>query len=178
MKKLILLIMLLLISPTMSDDVVDEIREQRIARVQACTQAKDNYKDWIDERYRIVHQDFVARCATYMHLIYAYESGFGRSNRCVSDNNCFGIKEPTNKSVLENIDYNVTNHRFLVFNNKQDGNQVFANLYARWHMNKHIDRMVESWSMTDHYTYKQFLHEHWWGLYAYYSELKHNLNSK
>jgi len=177
MKKLILLIIMLFISPTMADDIVDQIREQRIDRVQACTQAKDNYKDWIDERYRIVQQDFVARCATYMHLIYAYESGFGRSNRCKNTNNCFGIKEPTNKGVLEDINYKTTTHRFLIFENKQDGNKVFANLYARWHMNKHINTMVESWSMTDHYTYKQFIHEHWWGLYAYYSELKTNLNT-
>lgn len=34
----------------------------------------------------------VVRCASYMSLIYAYESDFGQSRRCKQDKNCWGIK--------------------------------------------------------------------------------------
>jgi len=171
MKKLLTIALaILLLSATYADDVVDHIRQQRVDRVQACTQAKHKYQDWITDRYYI-NQDFVARCATYMHLVYAYESNFGASNRCINHNNCFGIKEPTATDVLDNIQYTIADNRFLIFNTKQDGNQVFANLYARWHMNKHINTFVYNRSMTHRNTYISFMRDHYWGLYHYYLSL-------
>lgn len=38
------------------------------------------------------------RCATYGTLVYNYESGRGTSRRCTEDNNCYGIKTPTDKA--------------------------------------------------------------------------------
>lgn len=74
-----------------------EIREQRM---EACQQAYDEYKEHVEEVY--VHdQDIVKRCATYMTLVYAKESGYGKSRMCTQDFNCFGIKDVTYKGVLE-----------------------------------------------------------------------------
>ena len=97
MKKLILLLFLLPVSG-FANDAIDSIRADR---VNACERAYNEYQEHIQDKYIHLAQDPVVRCATYMHLVYAYESGFGTSNRCRNTNNCFGIKQMTNREVVD-----------------------------------------------------------------------------
>ena len=140
----------------------NEIRETRI---QACSQAYNEYKGWIEERFIHTTQDWIVRCATYMTLVYAKESWFWQSRRCIEDNNCFWLKNPTYNNALRWLDYNVVSGRFLKFKNYGDDNIAFARFYARFHMNKHIEWFVRDWSMTDRATYIRFMRDRYWDTY-------------
>ena len=181
MKKIIFLLLLLLLllpwgsfalSDTVPQDftIVDLIR---VDRLSACERAYNEYQEHIQDRYAHGNQDAIVRCATYMHLVFAYESGFGSSNMCVNHNNCFWIKSPTYDFSKGEIPYKVGSWRFLIFNNRRDGNLAFARLYYKFHMNKHISEFVNGWSMTDRWTYIQFINDRYWHTYdLYYNILK------
>ena len=170
MKKLILLLLLLPISG-FANDTIDSIRADR---VNACERAYNEYQEHIQDRYIHWDQDPVVRCATYMHLVFAYESGFWTSNKCVKKNNCFWIKKPTYDFAKDDIQYTVWAGRFLQFDNWQDWNLAFARLYYRFHMNKTINQFVYGWSMTDRWTYISFMKERYWDTYDLYYNLINN----
>jgi hypothetical protein len=92
-----------------------------------------------------------------MSLVYAYESWFWQSRMCLQDYNCFWIKEPTYKWVLKDINYNIWWNRFLILENFDDNNLLFARLYYRWHLNKSIEVFVNWWSHTDQGSYINFM---------------------
>jgi len=169
------LIILSLLKTQISADNRDTIRE---ARFEACQQAYNEYKDWIEKRYIHTNQNWVARCATYSTLVFAKETWFWQSRMCLQDNNCHWIKQPTYDI---RIDYIIWNNRFLIFNNKDDSNLAFARLYARFHMNKISDTFVRwvwhnwqrvgAYSLTNQDTYVQFISDRYWETYEYFINL-------
>ena len=157
---LILAFALIGIEKTFADR--DTIRE---ARIQACGQAYNEYEEWIEERY-IHNQDWIARCFSYMSIVYAKESGFWQSRRCLEDYNCFWIKNlSVDRRPLDWIATKVWNGRFLIFENYDDWNLLFARLYARWNMNKTIREFVVWYSTTDQSTYISFMRDNFWKFY-------------
>jgi len=59
----------------------------RLERIAICEQAYEKHKDKITNG-----NDVIIRCATMMTLQYAFESGHGKSKKCVNQRNCYGIK--------------------------------------------------------------------------------------
>lgn len=130
-------------------DIKDKIR---LDRLKAC---EDQYKlSEIREQF-IYDQVPTARCATYMGLIYAFESWFWTSRRCTKDNNCFGIK----------WNWYDTPAWFLKFNTEQEGREYFAKKYWQWHYKKDINTFVRNWSMTDQDIYVEFVKNRYWNMY-------------
>ena len=174
MKKLILLLLLLPMGSFALSDMIPQefagVDLIRADRVSACERAYNEYQEHIQDRYIHWDQDPVVRCATYMHLVFAYESGFWTSNKCLENNNCFGIKKPTYDFAKDDIQYTVWAGRFLQFDNWQDWNLAFARLYYRFHMNKTISQFVHDWSMTDRWTYTSFMKSRYWDTYLYYNK--------
>ena len=91
----------------------------------------------------------VIRCATYMTLVYSYESNYWTSRKCKEQNNCLGMK------------WNWVNHPawFITFDTEREAREWFANRYFKFHYKKKINQFVNSWSMTDRETYKQFMRQ-------------------
>jgi len=56
-----------------------EAREARLIACEKYSHLATEYKH---------DQDIIKRCATYSTLIYAYESNYGRSTMCQTQNNC------------------------------------------------------------------------------------------
>ena len=124
----------------------------RLERLEVCQKA---YKmTHINEQF-IYKQIPAVRCATYMSLIYAYESNFWKSERCVRDKNCFGIK-------WNWID---TPRWFLKFETETQGREYFAKKYFKFHYKKKVSEFVKSWSMTDQDTYINFVSSKYWNMY-------------
>ena len=169
MKKLILLLLLLPIGSFANNTIIDSIRADR---VNACSQAYNEYEEHIQDKYIHLAQDPVVRCATYMHLVFAYESGFWTSKKCIEKNNCFGIKLPTYNFAKDDIQYRVWSGNFLIFDNWKDWNLAFARLYYRFHINKTISQFVHDWSMTDRQTYTHFVKDNYWDTYDLYNNMK------
>ena len=168
MKKIILLLLLLPISGFANNTIIESIREDRVG---ACERAYNEYQEHIQDKYIHLAQDPVVRCATYMHLVFAYESGFWTSNKCLEKNNCFGIRRPTYNFAKDDIQYRVWTGNFLIFDNWKDWNLAFARLYYRFHMNKNINQFVYAWSMTDRWTYKHFMRERFTDVYRIYEDI-------
>ena len=130
------------------------IKEQiRTERLEICEKA---YKEsWINKRF--IHDQVPAvRCATYMTLIYAFESDFWQSNMCTTQNNCHGMK------------WNGYNHPawFITFENQTQSREWFANRYFKFHYKKDIKTFVYNWSMTDQEDYTTFVKSRYWQVYA------------
>lgn len=140
----------------------DVIRE---ARIKACATAYWEYKERITERYIHTDQNWIIRCFSFMSLTYAFETWYWKSNMCINNKNCFWIKEPTYKWVLNWINYRVWNWRFLILDNFDDWNLLYARLYARWHLNKTIDTYIYDWSMTDREVYIWYMKDNYWHFY-------------
>ena len=162
MKRLIILLSLSLCSAN--------INEFRINRLDTCRQASEEYKQHIEDKY-IHNQDIIIRCATYNHLVYAYESDYWKSQKCVVDNNCFWIKLPTYDFAKDDIRYKIWWWRFLIFDSQEDWNLAFARLYMRFHLNKTINKFVNNRSMTDRNTYIHFMKSNYWDTYNIYLNL-------
>lgn len=129
------------------------IREQiREERLEICTEAFRN--SWIKHKF-IYEQLMSVRCATYMSLIYAYESGYGSSRMCIEDKNCFGIKG----------NWYDTPAGFLKFKTEREGREYFARKYFDFHYKKNIETFVRDWSMTDRATYISFMRSKYFDLY-------------
>ena len=124
----------------------------RLERLEICEKA---YKKTNINNMFIYEQLPVVRCATYMTLVYAYESNFGKSNMCRTTRNCFGIK----------WNWYDTPKWFLTFKTEREWREYFAKKYFQWHYKKKINDFVNSWSETDQATYKQFMYNNYWSIY-------------
>jgi hypothetical protein len=87
------------------------------------------------------------RCATYMTLVYAFESDFWQSRMCKQDKNCMWL-------MGNWID---TPAWFLTFEKYEDSEKYFAQKYWKWHYKKKINTFVIHWSTTHQQEYKAFL---------------------
>ena len=137
----------------------DIIRE---ARIKACEEGYERNKKRVNEIYLHKEQDPITRCATFMTLVYAYESWFGKSRRCMEDFNCFWIKQTTFNTW---IPATIWDNRFKIYRNYDDWNRDFAILYFRFHFNKNIEEFVNSRSLTDRETYIDFKRKRFLSLY-------------
>ena len=157
MRKIIyvIAIMLLMIATDTQGSTMELIRWKRY---EACENEYRLSKDFVDKRYIHTEQDPVARCSTFMTLVFAFESWYGKSERCLRDKNCFWIK-------WNWID---TPAWFLTFKTYDEWNRYFAKKYFRWHFNKNIDVFVHSWTMTDRKVYTEFMKDNYWGIYNYF----------
>ena len=127
----------------------DKIRQERL---EVCQKAYKN--SWISEKF-IYKQLPVVRCATYMWLIYAYESNFWKSRKCLEDKNCHWMK----------WNWVDTPQGFLKFETFKEWREYFAKKYFRFHYKKNINTFVNNWSMTDRKTYKSFMKKRFWKMY-------------
>ena len=116
----------------------------RLERLEICQEA---YKSsWINKQF-ISEEVPAVRCAAFMTLIYAYESDFGRSDKCRNTRNCFWIK-------WNGVD---TPRGFLTFKSETEWRKYFAKKYFKWHYKKSISTFVSNWSMTERDTYISFV---------------------
>jgi hypothetical protein len=90
-----------------------------------------------------------------MSLIYAFESSFWKSRKCVEQKNCHGMK------------WNWVNHPagFITFNSHTESREWFANRYFKFHYKKDIKTFVYNWSMTDQKVYTEFIKARFWEMY-------------
>ena len=124
----------------------------RLERMEVCQQA---YKlSNINEKF-LYWQIPAVRCTTYITLIYAYESNFWKSKKCIEKNNCWGIKG----------NWYDTPRWFLSFKTQRAGRLYFATKYFKWHYKKNVNEFINSWSMTDRKTYKHFVWSRWFKIY-------------
>lgn len=150
---LFLFFLLLLPFSSKSNASSENIRDSiRLERLEVCQKAYK--KSWINKQF-IYEQIPAVRCSTYMAIIYAYESNFGRSRKCVQDKNCFGMK----------WNWYDTPKWFLTFKTEKEWREYFAKKYFQWHYKKKINQFVNNWSQTDRYTYKQFMYKNFWTIY-------------
>lgn len=124
-------------------------REQRLEVCHEAYKASGIGKMYLYEQLPVV------RCATYMSLVYAYESDFGQSRRCREDRNCWGMKG-------NGVD---TPPWFLIFQTEKEWREYFAKKYFQWHYKKKIEQFVYGWSTTDRATYISFMRERYRDLY-------------
>lgn len=127
--KYIILILLIIPAQTFSYSIQEQAR---IDRIESCEKYWDHS---------------ITKCATMMTLVYAYESWFWKSRRCVQDKNCFGMK----------WNWYDTPAWFLKFNTYQEWNDYFAKKFYQWHYKKSIEEFVYTWSMTERETYIKFI---------------------
>ena len=124
----------------------------RLERLISCENALN--KSWIQELF-IYEQSLVVRCATYSTLIYAYESGYGQSQKCKLQKNCYGMKwNWVDKPAW-----------FITFDSYKAGRDWFSYKYFQWHYKKKINTFVNNWSMTERDTYKQFMWKNYTNIY-------------
>jgi hypothetical protein len=124
----------------------------RLERLEVCQMAYKN--SWIKET-KIYWQTPAIRCATYMTLIYSYESNYWRSVKCNNTKNCWGIK----------WNWYDTPRGFLHFKTYRAGRLYFATKYFKWHYKKNVSGFINSRSMTDRKTYKHFVGSKWFEVY-------------
>jgi len=124
----------------------------RLERLEVCQNAYKN--SWINEQF-LYWQVPAVRCATYMSLIYAYESNFGKSRKCIEDKNCHWIK----------WNWYDTPRGFLRFETYREWREYFAKKYFKWHYKKNVSKFVYSWSITDRNTYINFVSSKYWNVY-------------
>ena len=139
------------------------LEQIRIDRIKACEYVNDKFELWQD----------IIRCATYNHLIYAFESGWWESRMCKNNYNCRWIKIPTDRQWLEWINWAVidrANH--LWFESKQDWNKVFAYYYMMYHIDRTAFNFVNRWAWRTHWNYINFLINNYDEVYNLYYNLK------
>lgn len=153
-----------------TQDLWNIIRQDRL---NTCEQAYQ--ESWISYPYWNKEM-LVARCATYNWLMYAYESNFWKSNMCNESKNCHWLKMPSNKWLLDWINYTVWAGRFIKFDNFTDNNLMFARSYFTYHYKKDTTKLIRwylqpngtyayGWSMTDTWTYIHFIDSNYRKMY-------------
>lgn len=110
------------------------------------------------------------RCATYWTLVYNYESGRGESRRCKVDNNCFGIKEPTDKSGIV-WDWKVGTGRHLIFETQEMGGHTFAYYYAKYHEQRNAHNFVNRWAGWNNIKYIGYIKDNYDDTYSKYQKV-------
>ena len=151
-KILIALAILLPISSLNASESKNIAKEIRIKRLESCENA---YKEsWIKDKF-IYKQLMVVRCATYSTLIYAYESNFWQSEKCIKMKNCYGMK------------WNWYEHKawFITFDTYEEWRNWFSYKYFQWHYKKKINTFVNNWSETQQEEYKSFMWNNYTKIY-------------
>jgi len=109
------------------------------------------------------------RCATYMTMVKSFESNHWKSNYCKNYNNCFWLKNPTDKKWLK-WNVSVWNNRFLKFETQEMWNFAFAYYYQKYHTPKNATQFVNSYSdWNKNYIY--FLINNYDDLYSQYKNI-------
>lgn len=111
---------------------------------------------------KIYWQEADVRCATFMTLVFAYESNFGKSDMCKNLKNCFWIKG----------NWVDTPAGFIKFKTYKEAKEYFAKKYFQWHYKKKINVFVNNWSMTDRQSYTLFFTKNYWQIYNEILKLK------
>ena len=129
--------------------IQEGIRQERLAICES-----EYKKSEINEQF-IYKQVPAVRCATYMTLIYAFESDFWKSNKCIEKKNCHWMK------------WNGRDHPagFINFGTYTEGREWFANRYWKWHYKKNVNTMIRWWSMTDQDVYVNYVESNYWKVY-------------
>jgi hypothetical protein len=112
----------------------------------------------------IYWQSLVIRCAAYATLVYAVESGFWTSTKCLVDYNCYWMKG----NWIENP------AGFLKFNSYREWTQYFTKKYFQWHYKKLIPDFVYGWSETDRNSYIEYMNTNFWQIYQELENLYFN----
>lgn len=116
----------------------------RLSRLRIC---QEEYKN-ANIGQKFIHEQIPAvRCATYLTLVYAFESNFGKSRMCKEEKNCMWL-------MGNWID---TPAWFLTFEKYEEAEKYFAQKYWKWHYKKKINTFVNDWSTTHQQEYKNFL---------------------
>lgn len=170
-RKIKILIFIFLISCLFNISIIkaefkDKIREERY---NICKEMYYKNKDYVDKKYKHKNQNIISRCATYMTLIYAYESNYWKSKICLIKKNCYWIKWAW---------------PFRVYNTYYDWDIEFAKLYFKFNFNKNITDFIKwyfidwiwkfwwSWDSLDKKEkYIQFIKNRYWGIYNYFEKL-------
>lgn len=107
------------------------------------------------------------RCAAYWTLVYSYESWNGTSRRCVEDNNCFWIKNPTDKKGLK-WNYKIGTWRHLIFETKEAWSYAFAYYYSTYHNHRNAEGFVKRWTGWNNERYIAFITQNYNNIYNKY----------
>lgn len=107
------------------------------------------------------------KCATYGTLVYNYESGHGNSRRCTDDNNCYGIKNPTDKAGLKGK-YEIGTGNHLIFETKEMGAYAFAYYYSKYHYHRNANNFVNRWAGWNNEKYIAYINNNYNSLYNKY----------
>lgn len=111
---------------------------------------------------KIYWQDADVRCATFMTLVFAYESNFGKSKMCKNNKNCYWMKG----------NWVDTPSGFIKFKTYKEADDWFAKMYFKFHYKKKINTFVNNWSMTDRLNYKYFLNKNYFKIYNEILQIK------
>lgn len=153
------------------NDIIEEVeKEETILQEEKIDY---NLKETLDVNKEIlflckeVGADDPERCATYGTLVYNYESGKGTSRRCLEDNNCYGIKNPTDKAGLKG-DYKIGTGRHLIFETKEIGSYAFAYYYSNYHIQRNAKEFVNRWAGWNNERYISYITQNYDALYNKY----------
>ena len=135
--------------------------------IEACNRVYTENKDWVDSTYEHKNQNVVVRCATYMELIWQFESWNYKSDMCINQNNCYWIKGTQNWVYW-----------FMTFKTRYQAKLYFAEKYLVWHgnnyfrghKNRNIKQFVYNWSHTDQAVYTRFVHSRYWETFQYFTQ--------
>ena len=145
---------------TEAKKVYTEQEKIRLSRIKAC------------EKYakvkKIYWQNSVTRCATFMTVVFAYESNFWKSNICLNRKNCFWMK-------WNWVEYPAG---FINFRNFDEANNFFAKKYFKYHYKKKVEDFVYSWSMTDRQSYIYFFRKNYQKIYSEIENLRKKYDMK
>lgn len=134
----------------------------RLDRIRACIDWYEANKERVDEIYLHNKQNKIARCASYATLVFAKESWFWKSLKCINNFNCFWIRNSTHQSWVE---YSLDYDNFKIYKSYQDANTDFGSLYFRWHFNRSGRTFVNVWSETDQETYASYINNNYYKIY-------------
>lgn len=109
------------------------------------------------------------RCWSYMTMVKYFESNDWKSNYCKNYNNCYWLKNPTDKNWLK-WKYSVWTWRFLKFETSEMWDYAFAYYYLKYHNTKNASQFVNTYSdWNKNYIY--FLINNYEALYTEYENL-------
>jgi len=109
------------------------------------------------------------RCASYMTMVKSFESNRWKSKYCNNYNNCYWLKNPTDKNWLK-WNWSVGTWRFLKFETKEMWDYAFAYFYQKYHINKNASEFVNTYS-DGNKNYIHFLINNYDNVYTEYKKL-------
>jgi hypothetical protein len=137
------------------NNVSDNLDVQRYIRQERLRICQEAYKNSEINKKFIYKQIPAVRCATYMTLVYAFESNYGKSRICRKKKNCFWMKG-------NGMD---TPEWFLTFQDQTEWRNYFAKKYWKYHYKKKIPQFVHDWSMTDREAYTNYMQQNYQTIY-------------